>query len=139
MIGCRCSHRFEIRAPLLQDLNQSPDAGYLEATQLREAVDLLSPVRSVDVDDAVRAKRRHHAPFPAGLANRTVMVESIGGAIGCRQHLDVEALEQTAGPKFGFRELRVDVVINRTGRLAGELLFHTEYMMKLLGEPHARR
>ncbi len=47
-----------------------------------------------------------------------MVLEAVGRRVGRRQHLDVEALEQRAGPELGARKLFDDLIVNTLSRIA---------------------
>jgi hypothetical protein len=54
------------------------------------------------------------------------MFESVACRVSCRQHLDVEALEQTSRTKLRIGELSGNVIVNALSRFTAEFLIYAK-------------
>src|SRR5438067_3480211 len=101
--------------------------------------DLVIPRSGSDAEQPVRTEGGNHSTAPLRVANRAMMLERIAGAIGCREHLDPEPLEERARTELRATEPRGNLIVDRLRARAIELLTHTEHVVKLVIEPNPRR
>ncbi len=97
----------------------------------------MSPVRGIEVDDAIGPEGWQNAPTPIRIFCALVMLECVCRSIGCCQHLDIKTLVQRARAKFWFGQLFGHAVVDGLGVGAGELVVEAENVAQLVANPHA--
>jgi hypothetical protein len=124
---CRCADAVVSRdCPMCQEittpvLERGDVRGIARAAVARcrdEPLDVRLPLRMGDVQVLVRAEGGQDAAVERGvLGDRLVAGKVIEGIVSRGKDLDVEVLEQLAGPEAGFLQLGTDGVIGGIRRL----------------------
>jgi hypothetical protein len=104
-----------------------------------QRVNVLAPAWRIEIDDAVRTKRRDDTTAPAGCAHRAVMFQRIARGVGRRKNFDIESLEERARTKRWRREFRGDFVVNLLRGLGGELPRDAKDDAQFVRQPDAGR
>jgi hypothetical protein len=107
--------------------------------QRAKSLHVFGEARELRVHDGVGPVGRHHAPRPSAVADHGVPAQVVERALGRRDHLDPEPLEQRAGPEFLARETIGDPVVYAVRRLRRQSLVDPEDLLEGMVEPEARR
>src|SRR3954471_11625770 len=134
MVRRRGADRTEIGAPLLERHDEIIDVRDRRAVQALELGELGTPARQGDPHQRVGAEGRHNVlrAALARLAHGLVVLERIGGGVGRRQTLHVEAREERARPELWRLELLADLIVDALAGVAAELYTNTEQLVQLV-------
>ena len=103
-----------------------------------QQIDIRAPASAIDIHDGVGSEGRDDAPAPARVPNRLMMFQPIGRGVGCRQHLDIEALKQRPRAKLSARQSVFNCIVDGVGIAAVQLEMDAEDLSQFIAEPDAR-
>ena len=124
-------------APATERLDERVVVGDVEVGELAEPGQVLLPAGRVDVHQCVGTEGRDDPVAQTRVAQRLVVGEVVDGRVGGREQLDVEAVEQSARPEAGLRQLLGDAVVDRVRALGRGLHVDAEDLDQLVLEPVA--
>src|SRR5580698_6422517 len=102
---------------------------------------LLQIVLKADVlgiDDSIRTEGRYHSPLPSALPNLLVLQERIKRCVGGSEHLDVEALKESARTELRRAKLLVDRVVVLVGVVGAQAVLETKLLLESVVDPETR-